>query len=88
MRPTDAIKPSFKWSEVELDAMIRRWTELEAVEVLNSSLLPPGTNTLLAGFTTSKDFDVDDVMLLGAQLCVEVGAAVKDQVSGLHLFQS
>lgn len=88
MRPTNAVKPSFKRSEVELDAVVWRWSEFEAVEVLNNSLLPSGTDTLFTCFTASEDFDVDHIVLLGTQLGVEVGAAVKDKVSGFHLFQS
>lgn len=77
MRPTNAVKPSFKRSEVELDAVVGRWSEFEAVEVLNNSLLPSGTYALLTCFTASEDFDVDHIVLLGTQLGVEVGAAVK-----------
>ena len=63
---------------MELDAVVRRRAKFEAVEILNSSLLPPGPDTLLAGFSTSKDFNMDHVMLLGAQLGVKVGAAIKN----------
>ena len=72
---------------MKLDTVIGFWLKLIAVKVLDRTSLPASPYWLFSSFTSREDFNVNHVMLLGLEFCVEVGAAIENEITRLHFFK-
>ena len=85
VRLADAFEPRINGLEVVDHAVVRRRFELVRIEELNLAPLPTCTDCLLSSLASSPYLYVNHVVLLSAELCVEVCGRDEHKVTRLQV---